>query len=133
MDQRASVTVNYNNQEFKFLVPLDKGSHINKQPDLYVGDFNKAKPENLKLFAEKIEDGVKLLNEIEKREITPINALQRAGIYAALGIKDEAFKWLAYEPHHSTVAWAAIIDDFEPLHGDPRWNEFLKRVNLPRK
>jgi len=41
--------------------------------------------------------------------------------------------WLAYEPHHSTVAWAAVIDDFEPLHGDPRWNEFLKRVNLPRK
>ncbi|MDX9946175.1 MAG: hypothetical protein RBS38_02335 [Bacteroidales bacterium] len=47
-----------------------------------------------------------------------------------MSIKDEAFKWLVYEPLHSTVAWAAIIDDVELLHGDPRWNEFLNRVNL---
>lgn len=41
MDQRSSVIVIYNNQEFKFLIPLDKGSHINKQPDLYIEDFHK--------------------------------------------------------------------------------------------
>jgi FkbM family methyltransferase len=41
MDERATITVNYNNQEFKFLIPLDKGSHINKDPSLYIADFNK--------------------------------------------------------------------------------------------
>ena len=80
-----------------------------------------------------LEEAEKILTEIEKSPINPLNAYNRAKIYARMGRKDEAFKWLAYEPHHSTVAWAAIIDDFEPLHGDPRWNEFLMRVNLPGK
>ena len=79
------------------------------------------------------EEAEKILIEIEKREVTPINAFNRARINAALGRKDEAFKWLNYEPHHGFVAWAAVIKDFESLHGDPRWNEFLKRLNLPNK
>ena len=79
------------------------------------------------------EEAEKILIEIEKREVTPINAFNRARINAALGRKDEAFKWLNYEPHHGFVAWAAVIKNFESLHGDPRWNEFLKRLNLPKK
>ncbi len=79
------------------------------------------------------EEAEKILNEIEKREVTPINAYNRAMIFAALGRKDDAFKWLNYEPHHGFVAWAAVNKNFEPLHGDPRWNEFLKRLNLPKK
>jgi tetratricopeptide (TPR) repeat protein len=79
------------------------------------------------------EEAEKILIEIEKREVTPINAFNRARINAALGRKDEAFKWLNYEPHHGFVAWAAVINNFESLHGDPRWNEFLKRLNLPKK
>jgi tetratricopeptide (TPR) repeat protein len=79
------------------------------------------------------DEAEKLLAELEKTPVGPLNAYNRARVYARMGRKDEAFKWLAYEPHHSTVAWAAVIDDFKPLHGDPRWDEFLKRVNLPRK
>jgi tetratricopeptide (TPR) repeat protein len=79
------------------------------------------------------EEAEKILAEIEKREVTPINAYNRAMIFAALGRKDEAFKWLNYEPHHGFVAWAAVNKNFESLHGDPRWNEFLKRLNLPKK
>jgi tetratricopeptide (TPR) repeat protein len=80
-----------------------------------------------------LEEAKKLLNEIEKREITPINALQRAGIYAALGIKDEAFKWLNYEPHHGWVAWEVKNHHWDSLHDDPRWDEFVKKLNLPKK
>jgi tetratricopeptide (TPR) repeat protein len=79
------------------------------------------------------EEAEKILTEIEKRELTPIKAYNLAKIYAAMGKKDEAFKWLNYEPHHSTVAGAAVIDDFNSLHDDPRWDEFLKKVNLPNK
>ena len=79
------------------------------------------------------EEAEKILAEIEKREVTPINAYQRAQKNAALGRKDEAFKWLNYEPHHGFVAWATVGKNFEPLHGDPRWDEFLKRLNLPKK
>ena len=80
-----------------------------------------------------LEEAKKLLGEIEKREITPINALQRAEIYAALGRKDEAFKWLNYEPHHGWVAWTVKNHNWDSFHDDPRWEEFVKKLNLPEK
>ena len=79
------------------------------------------------------EEAEKILAEIEKREVTPMSAYQRSKIYAALGRKDEAFKWLNYEPHSGNAAWAAVLPVFESLHDDPRWDEFLKKVNLPGK
>jgi TolB-like protein/Tfp pilus assembly protein PilF len=80
-----------------------------------------------------LKEAEKILTEIEKREVTPYNAFTRASIYAALDRKDEAFKWLNYEPHHCFVAWAAVSNNFESLHGDPRWDEFLRKLNLPKK
>jgi tetratricopeptide (TPR) repeat protein len=79
-----------------------------------------------------LEEAEKILSEIEKKEVTPITAYYRVRIYAALGRKDEAFKWLNYEPHHGFVAWLAIDDGCKSLHGDPRWDEFLKKLNLPK-
>ena len=78
------------------------------------------------------EEAEKILAEIEKREVTPMSAYQRSKIYAALGRKDEAFKWLNYEPHSGNAAWAAVLPVFESLHGDPRWDEFVKKLNLPK-
>jgi tetratricopeptide (TPR) repeat protein len=79
------------------------------------------------------EEAEKILHEIEKKEVIPINALNRAKIYAALGRKDEAFKWLNYEPHHGWTAWEVKFHDFDLLHDDPRWDEFVKKLNLPKK
>jgi tetratricopeptide (TPR) repeat protein len=79
------------------------------------------------------KEAEKILTEIEKKEVTPLDAYNRAKIYAVLGRKDEAFKWLNYEPHHGFLAWAAVNPDFKSLHGDPRWDEFLKKLNLPKK
>ena len=80
-----------------------------------------------------LEDAERTLNEIEKKEITPAKAYNLVKIYAALGRKDEAFKWINYEPHNFSLAYLAIDKNCKSLHGDPRWAEFLKRVNLPRK
>ena len=80
-----------------------------------------------------LEEAEKILHEIEKKEVIPINALNRAKIYAALGRKDEAFKWLNYEPHHGWTAWVVKSHEFDLFHDDPRWDEFLKKVNLPKK
>ena len=79
------------------------------------------------------EEAEKILIEVEKREVTPSNAWSRAIIYAALGRKDEAFKWLKYEPHSVFLAWTAVVPNFNSLHGDPRWDEFVKNLNLPKK
>jgi tetratricopeptide (TPR) repeat protein len=80
-----------------------------------------------------MEEAEKILAEVEKFKVTPINAYNRARIYAALGKKDEAFKWLNYEPHWGNTAWAAVIREFNSLHDDVRWDVFLRKLTLPKK
>jgi tetratricopeptide (TPR) repeat protein len=54
-----------------------------------------------------------------------------AGIYAGLGEKDQAFEWLykAYEEGE----WLSLkLDPFlDNLRSDPRFQELLRRLNLP--
>ena len=73
----------------------------------------------------------KIIKELEKAKINSWRAFGLSKIYTALGNKDKAFKWLAYEPHHAFTAWAAVLPNFENLHDDPRFKEFLERLNLP--
>ncbi|UCG59902.1 MAG: protein kinase [Phycisphaerales bacterium] len=57
-----------------------------------------------------------------------------AEIYAILGEKDQAFRWLetAFEPpHHSYVPWLKHFPGFKPLRDDPRFAELLRRLNFP--
>jgi FkbM family methyltransferase len=42
MSSRDSISVSYNNKVYKFLIPLNKDSHVYKDPDLYVKDFDKS-------------------------------------------------------------------------------------------
>ncbi len=53
-------------------------------------------------------------------------------IYGALGKNDEAFKWLAYEPHHVWIPWVAVMPFWKPLYDDPRYTEFVKQLNIPK-
>ncbi|HBZ19860.1 MAG TPA: hypothetical protein DEO60_01925, partial [Bacteroidales bacterium] len=79
------------------------------------------------------DEAQKILNGIEKDPLDPWNAFCRAEMNAALGNKDEAFKWINYEPHHAFTAWVTTFPEFDFLHSDPRWDQFLKRLNLPGK
>ena len=81
----------------------------------------------------KRDEAQKILDGIEKETLDPWNAFCRAEMNAALGNKDEAFKWINYEPHHAFLAWVSISPEFNYLHTDPRWDQFLKRLNLPKK
>ncbi|MCU0457178.1 MAG: hypothetical protein MUE74_12835 [Bacteroidales bacterium] len=83
----------------------------------------------------QLAEAEKILAQIEQRDPNPngMGAYNRAKIYAAMGKKDEAFKWLNYEPHHGFLAWAAVHRSFISLHDDPRWDQFLKKVNLYKK
>jgi len=57
-----------------------------------------------------------------------------AQIYAVLGEKDEAFRWLeaAYgPPHHPYLPWIRHPPAFKPLHDDPRFGDLLRRMNVP--
>lgn len=79
------------------------------------------------------DEAEKILAELEKNEPESWNAWCLANLNAVLGNKDEVFKWINYEPHHAFIAWVSIFPEFNSMHSDPRWNEFLKRLNLPKK
>ena len=55
-----------------------------------------------------------------------------ASIYVALGQNDQAFAWLerARDEHSGSLVGVAVRSDFYPLHSDPRFPEFLKRIGL---
>ncbi len=77
------------------------------------------------------DEAEKILNELEKSEITPWNAYGLTVLNAALGNFDEAFNWLAYEPHHGWVAWFAVMPEGNTLYDDLRFKDFIKRLDLP--
>ena len=52
---------------------------------------------------------------------------------SALGNNDDAFKWISHEPHHGGIPWVAVEPWFDELHSDPRFDEFVKNLNLPSK
>jgi TolB-like protein/Tfp pilus assembly protein PilF len=56
-----------------------------------------------------------------------------AGVYAALGDKDEAFRILekAIEERNSLLVVLKEDPPLENLHSDPRWKALLRRMNFP--
>ena len=59
-------------------------------------------------------------------------AYQVAEIYAARGARDEAFEWLdrAYAARDAGLADLRPDPLLRSLHGDPRWEAFLKKMGL---
>jgi TolB-like protein len=56
-------------------------------------------------------------------------------LYAALGKRDLAFEWLerAYEAHDPGLLMLRVMPLFEPLHADPRYQQMLSRLGIPRQ
>ncbi len=79
-----------------------------------------------------IEEAEKILNELEKAELSSWNAIGRAVIHGALGNMDEAYKWVDYEPHHAWIAWITCMPMFKPLHDAPQYEEFVQQLNIPK-
>ncbi len=69
-----------------------------------------------------------------KKKPTPMNAWGLAEIYAALGEKDEAFRWLeaGFKLRFSWMPWIEKEPAFAPLRDDPRFQELVRRMNLPK-
>jgi hypothetical protein len=63
-----------------------------------------------------------------------VNPVLMATVCAALGMSDDAFKWLeaAYRQRCYLILWSGITPLFDSLRGDPRYKKLLRRLNLPR-
>ena len=76
-------------------------------------------------------DALRLLAELKKREQPGYSG---AFVYAYLGLGDydQAFVWLerAYQEQASIIQFLKVHPFFDPVHGDPRFQELLRRVGL---
>jgi len=55
------------------------------------------------------------------------------GIYAALGEKDEAFRWMetAFKERCNFLPWLRETPRYAPLRSDPRFQDMVRRLKLP--
>ncbi len=62
-----------------------------------------------------------------------VPAIYFAGVYAGLGDKDQAFRWLdkAYEERSDYLIFLQIEPTFDPLRDDPRFQALVRRLKLP--
>jgi hypothetical protein len=64
-------------------------------------------------------------------KLADIAAVQVAEAYSVRNEPDKAFEWLerAYRQHDGGIGWIVHDDALVPLHGDPRWPAFLKKIH----
>jgi len=77
------------------------------------------------------DEALKILAELLKDPASAYKASTLAGLYAALGDPENAFKWLAYEPSHAWTPWFRVNRLWSPWRKDPRFKEMLRKFNLP--
>jgi tetratricopeptide (TPR) repeat protein len=78
-------------------------------------------------------DALRLLAELKKRQQTgyvPAGAFVSA--YLGLGDNDEAFAWheRAYQEQSNILIYIKVFPPFDPLRGDPRFQDLVRRVGL---
>ena len=54
-------------------------------------------------------------------------------VYACLGDRDRAFQWLevAYKQRDTFLPWLKVDPELDPLRGDPRFDDLVRRVGIP--
>ena len=78
-------------------------------------------------------EAVKLLNDLKKRS-SPVSshASEIAVIYAALGDTDQAMNWLEKGYGERFNPGVLLRPGFDPLRSDPRFQDLVRRIGLPR-
>src|SRR5262249_52475709 len=82
----------------------------------------------------KRAEAQKVLAELKdlsrRRYVAPYDS---ALIYVGLGDKAQALEWLgkAYEDHSLEPTWRKVYPQFDPLRGEPRFQDLLRRMGLP--
>jgi tetratricopeptide (TPR) repeat protein len=88
---------------------------------------------NVYARAGRVDDAMSTIAQLEdtvKNE--GIGRYEIALVYAGLGKKNEAFKWLeeSYRTHDEGITYIKVEPCLDPLRGDPRFDDLLSRVGL---
>ncbi len=84
-------------------------------------------------FAGRIDEARALARELEAREFPDAWAL--AEVYSAIGDLDRAVHWVeqGYEARRDWMPWIKANTFNEPLYNDKRFQEILRRLDLPQQ
>ena len=86
-------------------------------------------------LAGRKDEAAKVLNELlelnKRRYVTPAALVY---VYIGLGEKDQAFVWLekAYQERSNYMAYLKVNPIGDSLRSDPRFDDLLRRVGLPK-
>jgi tetratricopeptide (TPR) repeat protein len=78
-------------------------------------------------------DALRLLGELKRRQQTGyIPAAAFVNAYLGLGDNEQAFAWLerGYQEHSAILGLLKVHPYFDPLRGDPRFADLVRRVGL---
>jgi hypothetical protein len=84
----------------------------------------------------RTDNARKILNElIDKSRRQYVSGETIALIYAALGDREEALRWLkvACDEHSALFYTFSCFPDYRPLHSDPRFAELVRRIGVDPK
>ena len=79
-------------------------------------------------------EALKLLHELQEFPTQRyVSSYDIATIYIGLGEKERAFEWLgkAYEERSCFLLWLKVDPIFDTLRSDPRFQDLLRRMNIP--
>jgi tetratricopeptide (TPR) repeat protein len=84
-------------------------------------------------IAGRKEEARKIASELETQQKPDRLASMLSNIHALLGDREKALQWLeeAYRERVSYLVFIGQTPEFESLHGDPRFEELLRRIGLP--
>jgi eukaryotic-like serine/threonine-protein kinase len=83
----------------------------------------------------KNAEAMKIMGQLKRRSKENSRVpLYIAGIYAALGAKDQSFEWLqtASDKHSFGMVYIKCDGQFDSLRSDPRFQDLLRRMGLPQ-
>ena len=84
-------------------------------------------------IAGREEEAMRIAGELENQPQLRKLTSGLPHIYGVLGDRDRALKWLeeAYHARVSNLVFICRAPELESLHGDPRFEELLRRIGLP--
>jgi TolB-like protein len=108
------------------IAALRKGVELSQRAPVPVAGLGEAYA-----AARRFEEARNILQELSKKRHVPAYFVSR--IYAALGERDEAFRWLevAYREHGEWLVLLKVDPCFDDLRSDPHFQDLLCRMNFP--
>jgi TolB-like protein/Tfp pilus assembly protein PilF len=116
------------NQPGAAIPVLEKAVSASKASPGIIGSLARAYAQ-----AGRRSDALRLLAELKRRRkagFVPAGPFVNA--YIGLGDKDQAFAWLeqGYKEHSNILRFLKVDPAFDPLRGDPRFADLVRRVGL---